>query len=950
MRKLSLSLVVAAIVAVSAVTLNPPPAVEASPADEYAAAAPYFGADNLPPGCENDWRVSELRLEGIPSTYVDPKGADNVCHHMRTDMNGLDSPQVDVVVMVPASPTAERDMRVMRQAVEMWEGGIDYLSDEMGLDWLGSGMDFHITVDSFDPSGENGGEFTTYPIVDPEIVVIAANPAVATYVGIGIDPVDSVFVNEDLVPCRVGGNPFDIEQWEALPGFNSHHDSRSGTYVEDCGGDGDAAGGGGGNVCFAVNAGNDAPVLEMDSLFDLVSHEFGHCLTIGHVGDGAEGKWGATPTNDIMAYNSDPPGLTKCVSTLDVEGIALRMSKYLDVNGDGVVDDADLLQANDQIGEGGNDFQIQHPDDHLYASSTGSPLDCPQPDTGPTPGPRTDWTPTPVRTSESRLTITSPEDGAVNDSGVFDVTGVVERVSLDKEVDPGTPTASFDDADDDATSPLTEIFDVNVDVTASHVNATMRLEELTPPVDGASATNYTLAIDGKEFHSFVYGIGFAQPRTFEGNTEMPEGTSTWDTAAKTVTFNIPRDYLTAAGIASPYFVTTSASFGNSLIGLAVDDRAPEGTSTLGVSHASSNIALPEVSLGSLASTETFEHSGPNGNTFFTEDSTLGQPIGTRHTYTLDVPQLSDVAFNLNWTDGVGGSDIDLYVTGAADSENLGATANAGPAGINTTESFVLEAVKGVLALEVDPYFITDVLNGSTYTLVATVTPREVVDPDSDLDGILDSADACPTQPGTAPTGCPDGDGDGVPDNADVCPAEAGNGADGCPIKATEQVRLYVGGALAVSQDVDTSNGPDTFALSVGLAEGTHDVRVDWEDNGKVVASRSMTLTHNTDDDGDGVANSRDACPGFDDFDDLDRDGVADGCDTDSDGDRVADHRDNCKDVPNSNQANIDRDAKGDVCDSDKDGDGHSNDKEIAQGTNPADPNSYPGKAKTGLTL
>ena len=942
MRKLSLSLVLAAVVAVSAVTLNPPTPVAASPADDYAAAAPYFGEGNLPPGCENDYLVSELRLEGIPSTYVDPRSTENICHHMRTDMNGLDSPQVDVVVMVPASPTAERDMRIMRQSVEMWEGGIDYLAEQMGLPWLTEGMDFHITVDSFDPADETGGEFTTYPVVDPEIVVVAANPAAFGYVGIGVDPVNQVFVNEDqLQLCHGVPNPFDIEQWEALPGFDSHHDGRSGTYVEDCGPEG-----GGGNICFAVNVGNDSPVIDLSSLFDLVSHEFGHCLTIGHVGDGAEGKWGATPTNDIMAYHSDPPGLTKCVSTLNVEGIALRMSKYLDVNGDGVVNDGDLLQANDQIGQGGDDFQIQHPDDHLYASGTGDVTGCPQPDTGLTPGPRTDWTPTPVRTSEPALSITSPSDGAINDSGVFNVAGTVEHRSLQPtEVDPGTPTGSFDDADDDATSPLTEILDLSVDVTDTHVNAVMRLTELPPATDGASPTNYTVMIDGRQFDSFVYGIGFVQPRTWDEGGEMPEGTSTWDPVAKTVTFNIPRSHLAAAKVTSPYFVSSSASFGNTLTALVVDDQAPEDTQTIGVSSASSDLGLPQVSAEALSTSVTFEHA--EGNTFFPEDSTFGQPINPRHAFNLDVPQTSDVAFTMNWTDAVGGSDLDLYVTGAADSENLGATANAGPAGINTTEAFVLEDVKGLLNLEVDPYFVTDPLSGSTYTLTATVTADEVTILDTDADGIVDDADACPTQSGVAPTGCPDADADGVTDAADVCPNEAGDGADGCPIEATEFVHLWVGGAVAATQPVDTASGPDTFNLPVALAEGTHEVRVDWEDNGQVIASRTLTLTHNTDDDGDSVANDADACPGFDDFDDLDHDGVADGCDTDSDGDGHADHRDNCRDVSNPDQANIDRDARGDVCDSDKDGDGHSNDKELAHGTDPANPNSYPGKTKTG---
>ena len=389
MRKLSLTAVLVLVLGL-ATTLSPSAPVTASPSEQYTGT--HFGAGNLPPGCENDVPVGEQELIGIPDTQVvDPKAVNNVCHHMRTDMNGLDSPQIDVLVLVPASSAPERDMRIMRQAIDMWEGGIDYLAAEMGLQWMADGVDFHVTVDYFDPTGENGGEFTTEPVIDPEIVVIATNPVGA--LGIGIDPVD--FFGFDELPCLPVDNPFDIEQWEAVPGFNDHHEERSGTYSEDCG---DAEGGqSGGNVCFAVNTTIDAfpsPGAAL-SLFDLVAHEVGHCLTVGHVGDGAEGYWATTPTNDIMAYDADPPGLNKCVSTLDVEGLATVMSRYLDVDGDGVAGNNPLL-ANDQEGEGGSPFQVQHPRDHLYASGTGSPMDCPQPDLGLVPGTPTDWTPTPV--------------------------------------------------------------------------------------------------------------------------------------------------------------------------------------------------------------------------------------------------------------------------------------------------------------------------------------------------------------------------------------------------------------------------------------------------------------------------------------------------------------------------------------------------------------------------
>jgi len=858
----------------------------ASPADEYSGA--HFGDGNLPPGCIRDMSANN---------------PDNVCHHMKTGLNALDSPQVDVLVMVPASPTAERDMRTMRQSVEMWEAGIDYLAPQQGLDWLADGMDFHITVDVFDPVGGDGGEFTTYPIVDPEIVVIATNPVGGA--GIGVDPMyfqNAVFqfMDEDGIPCHNVENPFDFEYWENLPGFDDHHGGRTGTYSEDCGG-------AGGNICFAINGAIDPEpsVIDFFGLFDLVSHEFGHCLTLGHVGDGAEGAWGVVPTNDIMAYNQDPPDGTKCVSTLDVEGLAVRMSKYLDVNGDGTVDDGDLLEANDQIGDGTDAFQVQHPSDHLYASSTGSALDCPQPDRGLVPGPRTEWTPTPVATRSAVLTLTSPSDGAVTDDGAVDVTGTVEHVALHQ--DPTEPTATYDDADDDATSPITEIKAFDVEVAAATVEATISLADLWPSTSVVSPVSYSVTIDGRKFDSFVRYAIDPNPMTWDNGAGayLPAGSSTWDLAAKTVTFHIPRDHLAAAGIDAPYFLSSQASYG-ALTNAVVDDRAPDGRENVGVASAQLIASPPTVTVGGTAATTvTFEHEG--GNTYYPENSTLGLvdlfiDFGTTHTYSLNVQQTSDIEFTLSWTDNVGGTDLDLYVTGAGDSGSDGAT-TAMP------ETVLLEDVRGFMDIRVDPYLVTDPIDGATYTLTATITPLGG-GLDSDGDGVLDGDDACPNEPGTTPNGCPDSDGDGVPDNVDVCPDIPGSGADGCPVAATEHVHVYVDGVLTASQDVDTANGPDTFAMGVNVAEGSHVVRVDWEDEGTVIATKSVTVTRpfsGPDDDGDGVP----------------------------------DHLDNCQFTPNPDQANLDGDRKGDACDADMDGDGYANGDERAHGTDPADPNDYP---------
>lgn len=849
------------------------PASAGTAFDDYS--GPYFGADNFPPGCIRDMSRSN---------------PDNICYHQRSDMNGLDSPEIDVAILVPVSPTAERDMRIMRQSIEMWEGGIDHLAELMDLPWLAEGVNFHVTVDYFNPLGEDGGEFTTYPLFDPEIVVIATNPVGG--IGIGIDPIDfgGILIGDSEAPCHGVENPFDFEQWEILPGFDSHHESRSGTYTEDCGG-------AGGNVCFAINGAID-PVpglVDVFSIFDLVSHEVGHCLTIGHVGDGAEGAWGALPTNDIMAYHQDPPGLTKCVSTLDVESIATVMSRYLDVNGDGELNADDHLFANDQIGEGANPFNVQHPDDHLYASSTGSPTDCPQPDLELLPGERTDWTPAATETTPTTaavLTVTSPGDDTSTEDATVTVIGTVEHESLVVEEELPPSTGSFADADDDASTPLTEILGLDVAVTDTAVVATISLEDMWPSTDVASATSYSLTVNGRQFDSFVRYAVDANPMTWDAGASayMPGGTSTWDLDAKTVTFTLPLDYLTSVSVTSPFAVGSIANF-SALTNGVPDDHAPEVGETIPV--AAGARVVNATGLAGQIDTVNFEH--PDGNTFYAEQSTLGitsELDATGHDFTLNVPTVSDVSFTLEWTSAPGGSDLDLAVTGAGDSGTDGATAS-------NPETVDLSGVTGVLDIHLDPYLIDDPIGGATYTLTATVTPLETEDPDVDTDG------------------------DGVLDADDACPTLAGTGSDGCPVEeiANEFVLVYVDGLLSGSQDVSTEGGPAPFDITVPLAEGTHDLVVVWEDEGQLLASTTRTVTRSVAG-GDGEPTGRPK--------------------KDGDGDGVSDKLDNCRSDANADQADLDDDGRGDVCDNDIDGDGYSNATEEAKGSDPRDPNSTPG--------
>jgi OOP family OmpA-OmpF porin len=123
--------------------------------------------------------------------------------------------------------------------------------------------------------------------------------------------------------------------------------------------------------------------------------------------------------------------------------------------------------------------------------------------------------------------------------------------------------------------------------------------------------------------------------------------------------------------------------------------------------------------------------------------------------------------------------------------------------------------------------------------------------DSDMDGVLDEDDLCPTVPGLAVfEGCPDSDGDGVQDSRDDCPSIAGllefNGcpdSDGDGIKDVDDMCPSVPGPVAFKGCPDTDgdgieDSLDKCPTFVGLAafQGCPDT------------------------DKDGVEDSKDKCP------------------------------------------------------------------------------------------
>jgi len=98
-------------------------------------------------------------------------------------------------------------------------------------------------------------------------------------------------------------------------------------------------------------------------------------------------------------------------------------------------------------------------------------------------------------------------------------------------------------------------------------------------------------------------------------------------------------------------------------------------------------------------------------------------------------------------------------------------------------------------------------------------------PDRDGDGIIDALDACPDTPGLPEyDGCPDTDGDQIPDNVDKCPLEPGIPEyDGCPPPPEEEEvtleadRIRIRGTL-LFDTAKASIQPESFKLLDNVVE------------------------------------------------------------------------------------------------------------------------------------
>jgi OmpA-OmpF porin, OOP family len=155
-------------------------------------------------------------------------------------------------------------------------------------------------------------------------------------------------------------------------------------------------------------------------------------------------------------------------------------------------------------------------------------------------------------------------------------------------------------------------------------------------------------------------------------------------------------------------------------------------------------------------------------------------------------------------------------------------------------------------------------------------------PDRDGDGIADMDDQCPDTPGLAATaGCPDRDGDGIADKDDDCPDVAGLASlKGCPDRDGDGIADHLDQCPDEPGEAAMNGCPD------GDGDGVADRFDKCPDEAGPASNQGCPIQ---DRDGDGIPDDDDLCP------DEAGPATTGGC-PDRDGDGVPDKDDRCPDV------------------------------------------------------
>lgn len=209
----------------------------------------------------------------------------------------VDTPHIDVLIVPSASPYALRDNTILRQGIDAWDDGIN----DLGPSWLANGVEIRTYVLGEDiPPAE--------ALADPEIIVVSAEYNPVLLFGIGLQ--GPISWCHGIGPGA--GNLDWREDIVAMPEFHEH-DGSWGMLAAQCDD--------GGKQCIVLNT-NFLWLPDADNrrnMYDLNTHEVGHCLGVGHVGDALDFSAQNFPVKDIMSYQHG--NHVHCVSTLNIKAL-----------------------------------------------------------------------------------------------------------------------------------------------------------------------------------------------------------------------------------------------------------------------------------------------------------------------------------------------------------------------------------------------------------------------------------------------------------------------------------------------------------------------------------------------------------------------------------------------------------------------------------------------------
>ena len=221
---------------------------------------------------------------------------------------------------------------------------------------------------------------------------------------------------------------------------------------------------------------------------------------------------------------------------------------------------------------------------------------------------------------------------------------------------------------------------------------------------------------------------------------------------------------------------------------------------------------------------------------------------------------------------------------------------------------------------------------------------EIIDNDSDDDGLCNDVDSCEGYDDSV-----DVDGDGIADGCDVCPNDADNDADGdgicgdvdvcegyddnvdvdgdgtadgCDVCPNDEYNdtIYPNG---ICDDLDILGCMDSAGCNYNSLATYNDGSCIYLDGicetCEDVNNDGILEIIDNDSDDDGLCNDVDSCEGYDDSVDVDGDGIADGCDVcpndadnDADGDGICGDVDVCEGYDDN--VDVDGDGTADGCD------------------------------------